>query len=520
MAAAGTQRRGRDGATHAELLMFIALQWLSAGGSDGSNAAGEAGPRAPADAAASASPAAAVLADVAALQREMLAGPDLDRKRVVLCKTVAGLGNRIQGIMSCLALAVATRRALVVQWDLEVSTAPPHANGLMPCRLEDVLAFPAGLDLNVSRAFDEPGAVLGKVVEAYVSQMVLQSGKAPSWGDLLLCTNLTYTLKRTPVLSVPAWRWMPEILSNEAYRSALGHLFGAPSGAGVPDPPAFYRTVAPSFLRPAHAVAAAAAALKRYWLVGSRAVGLQVRLGLETDNEDEAAHFFTPAGMWRSWLRCAYCALGQAPQHNAGAGEVWFIAADSTDAKVDIMMQMSREEGALVGALNLERVTSEAQRQSLQLLASKDRRAARREHSSRGRVESLPATGHAWLDEHVLPVVVDFASGTRLVFFGRQASRITCDDVQAAMLEMHILSWSELLVASHLSTFAALPAASVPAAGVHHVNRDGDCFPALSLEPLSDAGDLFRETAQCFSERHVLQHAWTRPRRRSARRRP
>ena len=502
---------------HAALLLHLLLArpWLSesAGCSDGS-AAGEAGPRAPADAAA------AVLADVAALQREMLAGAELDRKRVVLCKTVAGLGNRIQGIMSCLALAVATRRALVVQWDREVSTAQPHANGLMPCRLEDVLAFPAGLDLNVSRAFDEPGAAQGKVVEAYVSQMVLQSGKAPSWGDLLLCTNLTYTLKRTPVLSVPAWRWMPEILSNEAYRSALGDLFGAPSGAGVPDPPAFYRTVAPSFLRPAHAVVAAAAALKRYWPAGSRAVGLQVRLGLETDNEDEAVHFFTPAGMWRSWLRCAYCALSRAPQHNAGAGEVWFIAADSTDAKVDIMMQMSREEGALVGALNLERVTSKAQRQSLQLPASKDRRAARGEHSSRGRVESLPATGHAWLDDHVLPVVVDFASGTRLVFFGRQASRIACDDVQAAMLEMHILSWSELLVASHLSTFAALPAASVPAAGVHHVNRDGDCFPALSLEPLSDAGDLFRETAQCFSERHLLQHAWTRPRRRSARRRP
>ena len=505
-----TGAAGAAGAARGALLLLLLLLARPSLSARGSN------PRPRADAAA------AVLADIADLQREMLAGAGLDDKRVVLCKTVAGLGNRIQGIVSCLALAVATRRALVVQWDREVSTAPPLANGLMPCRLEDVLAFPAGLDLNVSRAFADPGAAQGRVVEAYVSQMVLQSGKSPSWGDLLLCTNLTFTLKRTPVLSVPAWRWMPEILSNEAYRSALGQLFGAaPGGAGVPDPPAFFRTVAPSLLRPAHALEVAAAALRRYWPPDSRAVGLQVRLGLETDNEDEAAHFFTPCGMWRSWLRCAYSALGGASEHRdeAGAREVWFVAADSADAKVDLMMQMRREEGAVVAALNLEHVTSKAQRESLLRPAGEDRRAARAGHAARGAVDSLPATGHAWLDEHVLPVVVDFASGTRLVFFGRKASRIACEDVQSAMLEMHVLSWSGLLVASHLSTFAALPAASVPAAGLHHVNRDGDCFPALSLEPLSDAGDLFRETAQCFSERHVLQHAWTRPRRRSARRR-
>lgn len=75
------------------------------------------------------------------------------RKCVVLCKTVAGLGNRILGIMSCLALAIATRQALVIQRDLEVSTTPPHANGLMPCNLEDVIEFPAGIDLKASRAF-------------------------------------------------------------------------------------------------------------------------------------------------------------------------------------------------------------------------------------------------------------------------------------------------------------------------------------------------------------------------------
>jgi len=463
----------------------------------------------------------AVIADLVHLQHEMLQRPtDLDGKRVVLCKTVSGLGNRMQAIMSCLALAIATRRALVVQWELELSTTPPQANGLMPCRLEDVLQFPPGIHLNVSLAFQPSELTHDKVVEAYVSQMVLNSGKTPSWGDLLLCSNLTYLLKHTPVLSIPAWRWMPEILSNAAYRTTLERLFGAENSraAGNSGPPAFFRTVAPSFIRPAPPVLAAATALRRYWSQDARAVGLQVRLGLATDNRDETAHFFTPANMWRSWLRCAYTALSQQLptmcESNActtASADVFFIAADSTEAKVAMLMQMSREEGPVASALNLERVTTEQQRAIL--LQQADTGSDIPLHN----VGQVGATGHSWLDDVVQPVVVDFASGTRLVFFARHASRVECEDVQIAMLEMHVLSWSHVLVASHLSTFAALPAASVAADDLHYVNRDGDCFPALSLEPVSDAGDLFRDTAHCFSERHILQHSWSRPRRRSVR---
>jgi hypothetical protein len=504
--------------------VFLLLTPASVGDAEFSN---ENSGRAASAATVGAAAADAVIADLRQLQQKMLEGDGLDGKRVVLCKTIAGLGNRIQGIMSCLALAVATRRGLVVQWDLEVATTPPHANGLMPCRLEDALAFPAGIDLNVSRAFQDPKEMRNKVVEAYVSQMELTSGIRPTWGDLLLCTNLTYMLKDTPVLSIPAWRWMPEILSNTAYRATLERLFGAENSRGrLLDPPSFYRTVAPVFVRPAHALLVAAAALRAYWPEHSKAIGLQVRLGLATDNRDEAEHFFTPGYMWRSWLRCAYTVIGQqqptdrdSNTRNTDDAEVWFIAADSTHVKVEMMIQMSREEGALVAAHNLELVTTDEQRALLSADSVGMKRAQSNVHS-RGGLRQIAATGHAWLDDMLLPVVVDFASGTRLVFFGRDASRVGCEDVKTAMLEMHVLSWSHVLVASHLSTFAALAAASVAEDGIHYINRDGDCFPALSLEPLSDAGDLFRDSASCFSERHVLQHSWTRPRRRSVRRRP
>ena len=118
----------------------------------------------------------------------------------------------------------------------------------MPCGLDDVIAFPDGLDLNESRAYERGDEARAQVVEAYVSQMVLRSGRGPSWGDLLLCTNLTHVLQHTPVLAVPAWRWMPEILSNAAYRDTMERLLSAGrSGPRGADPPA----VLPILLVPA-----------------------------------------------------------------------------------------------------------------------------------------------------------------------------------------------------------------------------------------------------------------------------
>jgi hypothetical protein len=90
-------------------------------------------------------------------------------------------------------------------------------------------------------------------------------------------------------------------------------------------------------------------------------------------------------------------------------------------------------------------------------------------------------------------VVVVFQSGSRIIMAGSEPSRKECRHVQIAQMEMMALGSSSLLVSSHLSTFATLPAANVPL-GMHYVvTRDGDCFPTPSTEPMSDATDLFSE---------------------------
>jgi hypothetical protein len=90
-------------------------------------------------------------------------------------------------------------------------------------------------------------------------------------------------------------------------------------------------------------------------------------------------------------------------------------------------------------------------------------------------------------------VVIVFQSGSRIIMAGSEPSRKDCRHVQVAQIEMLALGSSSLLVSSHLSTFATLPAANVPL-GMHYVvTRDGDCFPTPSTEPMSDATDLFSE---------------------------
>jgi len=89
-----------------------------------------------------------VLEEMRRIQLEQLAGrsagDDVKQFRAILCKTAGGIGNRIQGIMSCMMMALATRRALLLQWEREVEVS----NGLMPCDAEDLFEFPLGINLS------------------------------------------------------------------------------------------------------------------------------------------------------------------------------------------------------------------------------------------------------------------------------------------------------------------------------------------------------------------------------------
>ena len=236
----------------------------------------------------------------------------------------------MQGIMSCIALGIALRRAVFIDWKRETRMDSGHSNGLMPCGVDELFETVEEWSWDVESAIGMHSAQERRdvTVEAYTSQLVLSSGQTIDWASLLLCRNLTYLLKRSPILSVPAWRWMPEILQNAAFRPIFRNVMVPKDGNVLP----FYSTLVNQLIRPIPKIREAAEAIIAYAAADSRQIGLHVRVGLVTDNEIEKEHFFSPAEVTDAWVSCAYASM---PHHWRHASpprpRFWFLASDSQD---------------------------------------------------------------------------------------------------------------------------------------------------------------------------------------------
>ena len=198
----------------------------------------------------------ALLEEIRELQREFNPKQNLTSKRIVVCKMAGGLGNRMQGVVSCVALGIALRRAIFVDWERESRTEPGPSNGLMPCSAAELFEESPSWNWDIESAIGMHSAQERRdaTVEAYRSQLLMSSGQTLDWASLLLCRNLTYLLKRTPILAVPAWRWMPEVLQNAAFRPAFERLLRGRDGGVLP----FYSSLVAALFRPIPAVRAAA----------------------------------------------------------------------------------------------------------------------------------------------------------------------------------------------------------------------------------------------------------------------
>jgi hypothetical protein len=274
-----------------------------------------------------------VLAEVRKIQSAFDPSQNLTSKRLVVCKLAGGLGNRMQGIVSCVALGLALRRAVFVDWKKEIRLEAGSSNGLMPCGAEDLFEKTEEWNWNTEYAIGMHSAdeQRSSTVEAFRSQLVMSSGQKIDWASLLLCRNLTYLLKRTPVLVVPCWRWMPEILQNAAFEQIFSSLFRGVQNGVLP----FYSTVVTALFRPIAKVQAAVNAVLSYAPSGARIIGLHVRLGLSTDNAGEREHFFSPPLVASAWVLCAYASIPHSWRRDtATAPRFWFLATDDQSGEI------------------------------------------------------------------------------------------------------------------------------------------------------------------------------------------
>jgi hypothetical protein len=267
-----------------------------------------------------------VLAEVRKLQTAFDPSQNISSKRLIVCRMAGGLGNRMQGIVSCVALGLALRRAVFIDWQKETRLESGFSNGLMPCGAEDLFEKTEEWNWDTESALGMHSAdeQRSATVEAFRSQLVMSSGQKLDWASLLLCRNLTYLLKRTPILVVPCWRWMPEILQNAAFQPIFSRLFRGAQNGVLP----FYSTVVAALFRPIAKVQAAMVAVLSYVPTGARVIGLHIRLGLSTDNAGEREHFFSPPQVTSAWVPCAYASIPHSWRDPATGARFWFLATD------------------------------------------------------------------------------------------------------------------------------------------------------------------------------------------------
>jgi hypothetical protein len=187
-----------------------------------------------------------ILEELVRNQRENLAldgGQRLDRTRAVVCKLRGGMGNRIQGMITCLALGLAMRRSTVFEWPLIDENE--DSSGLMPCSISELFVQPPGFgEWEYAAAVSglPPREVESRTVEAYKSMPVRRSGDQPDWRDILLCSNVTSLLEDVPLFAVGSWRYLPTTMSNENHEEHFFKYLPVDQHGDVP----FFR-VSPAF---------------------------------------------------------------------------------------------------------------------------------------------------------------------------------------------------------------------------------------------------------------------------------
>jgi len=308
-------------------------------------------------------------------------------------------------------------------------------------------------------------AVLGRDV-ADVPFLTDERGAARDEGHLqmvdlrsqdLLCVNLSQTFHR-PLAVMPAHLWLGAITRNTVHGPYFRANFGVDAYGVAP----FVQSVGPWLLSPRPDILAQVHKLEASLLQKSRlhtaapltgpVIGLQMRLGMKLDVGVLSDR--PPAGSGPEYARCAYSFIPRALRNRPSG---WIIAADSSDAKRDVMMLLAQTEGPIVAA------------SSEMLLRKSEATPAGPEAGEQGL--AIPATYFASgkslappvgllprldLDERLAALgfaVAEFASGARALVLAQAPSMSSVDGMLAAVLEMWVLGCAALLVVSENSTF-------------------------------------------------------------------
>lgn len=405
--------------------------------------------------------------------------------RFLACKPMGGIGNFIAGTISCLAMAMATNRSLLL------ARPPKQADSLtkfiyqepvetlfdMPI---DVSLSPLGADVIdvpiITPDRNDPAKTGLELVDVRV--------------DDLLCRNLSSSYT-APIAVMPAHLWLGILPDNHHSSHWFTQAFGRDE-YGVSPVVSF---LGPWLFRPKsrlldllsqlHLLASPGGALPL--------IAVQARVG---HSGGEYLEDRPPAGSGPDFVRCA---MSQTPTALRGKARGWLLAGDRGETRREMLEALAMVEGPIVSSIGAERLKKLAPDWLFSPGGAHD-------HPMD---EQLAKLGFA---------VAVFASGSRAVVLADAPEDGTSvKGMEAALLEMWLLGLAAVLVVSENSTFW-IPGVSFARGwgrggagvvgdgggrwgggegvngrrGVYVFTRGSRCYPLASEEPITDGGHRSR----------------------------
>ena len=289
-----------------------------------------------------------------------------------------------------------------------------------------------------------------------------------------ICGDLEQVTRQHPIVALTTWSWLPGVVQNPRVRSTFIDYFGQDFHGVIP----LTATIGPLLLQPIRPLQRALEAL-RALRVSSFSVGIQIRAGgrLKVPKKHDAPVF----------TLCAYASL---PTTVRATPITWFLVVDTPSLRKTIAWELVKTEGKIVGGHG----------DLLDLIAR---------YMPDG-AAAIQKEGFVHVDPPVellpyQPVIIDFASGSRLIFLGRDVDTLSIGGVRHAVLEVWALgALTDLVVVTENSSFADMAHAMFPKPA-YSVTFNGRCYPLMSNEPLG-AGYQYT-SATCYSPR-MQQHTW------------
>jgi len=362
---------------------------------------------------------------------------------VLVCQPTGGLGNQLNGLMSCLVAALAAGRAMLIDWRASMQfnnirrgqNAPAY-----PIGLNQLLKKPLGWDWDLDAHIDGPLQLGSKMSSA--TELAWNSEK-------ILCSNLTQL--KAPLVVLTMWAWLPGFVANPFHAPQFEEWFGRDQSNALQ----VYSQIGQAVLAPVNQIQMQLDALRTILRPqDGNVIGMQIRSGATLFDAKARRPMMNQPDAVAHFVRCSFATMLSTQRNKSNT---WLVVSDSTTVRTAVLHRLGGGS----------QVTT---------------------HELGGGMRAVETR-------------LDRPRGGRVVFLANNIEAHTKQGTQMALLEIWALGLSSQLIVSEDSSFADVSHGLFPKP-TFMVTRAGQCYQTATTEPIGP-GLTYFEKVSCFSPKMI-----------------